>query len=60
LIELSILASVIIPTSNMNNPTNCPKAAPIKSPGKKSPAGTAIPYSTAQNINQMRKNVIAT
>jgi len=44
----------------MNNPTNCPKAAPIKSPGKKSPAGTAIPYSTAQNINQMRKNVMAT
>lgn len=31
----------------------------MRSPGKNKPAGIAIPYSTAQKINQSRKNAIA-
>jgi hypothetical protein len=48
------------PMSNKKRPTNCPREAPIKRPGKKSPAGKAIPYSMAQKKNQSRKNTTAT
>jgi len=60
LIADSILAFEIIPTSKRKRPTNCPNEAPIRSPGKNSPAGRAIPYSIAQKKNHSKKNTIAT
>lgn len=60
LIESSIFDSEMMPMLKMKRPTNWPRAAPISSPGKKRPAGTAIPYSIAQNTNQRMKNTIAT
>ena len=40
--------------------TNSPSEAPMSIPGKKRPAGTAMPYSTAQNRNQIRKKTTET
>lgn len=60
LIASSIFALLKTPISNKNSPTNYPNDAPIKSPGKKSPAGSAIPYSMAQKKNHKRKKTMAT